>query len=118
MNDGSIPPARARTIILALAAATITTGCFREVVRTFDIHVPQMRTDAAADRVRTVIRVFDTNTLHGVEVDLPSRTVTVTYHSERVARRNFERALAAAGFDANDLKADPAARAILPEDMR
>ncbi len=100
-------------LVLVLGA-----GCFRQVVRTFDIRVPQMKTQAAAEAVERAIRQFDTNVVTAVKTDLAARTVSVTYNSERAARRNFEQALVLSGFDANDLTADPARKAQLPPEMQ
>jgi len=101
-----------------LAAAAVAAGCFREVIRTFEIHVPQMRTPQAVQMVEQAMRSFDTNVLIRLETDLTNRIVRVTYNSERAARRNFERAIVLLGFDANDLRGDPTRRAQLPEELR
>lgn len=104
---------------LAVAAAVLlAAGCFRQVIRTFDIAVPQMRTPAAADVVCRTLRAFDTNVVVDVKADIERQVVTVTYNSERAARRNFEQILVLAGFAANDLPADPTRRAQLPPEMQ
>lgn len=109
-----------RTLLMALAAVAMlaAAGCFRQEVRTFEIRVPQMRTPAAAALVTQTLRVFDTNVVSAIAPDTARQVVTVTYHSERAARRNFERTLVQAGFDANDLQADPARKAQLPAEMQ
>jgi hypothetical protein len=109
---------RATVIGLSAVAWIAAAGCFRQEVRTFEIRVPQMRTPAAAELVTRTLRAFDTNVVSVVAPDTARQIVTVTYHSERAARRNFERALAVAGFDANDLRADPARKAQLPAEMQ
>jgi hypothetical protein len=112
MNCTSWRPLAAAIAVLA------STGCYREVIRTFDIRVPQMKSQAAADIVERTIRSFDTNIVVAVKSDPGRHVVTVTYNSERAARRNFEQALVLAGFDANDLTADPARKAQLPPEMQ
>lgn len=109
---------RALFLSLASVAVLAAAGCYREVVRTFDIRVPQLKTPAAAEVVERTIRMFDTNIVVAVKADTTRQVVTVTYNSERAARRNFEQALVLAGFDANDLTADPARKAQLPPEMR
>ncbi len=104
--------------LVAAVAALASAGCYREVIRTFDIRVPQMKTPPAAEVVERTIRSFDTNIVVAVKTDTARQVVTVTYNSERAARRNFEQALVLAGFDANDLTADPARKAQLPPEMR
>ncbi|MCX7819168.1 MAG: hypothetical protein N2652_08180 [Kiritimatiellae bacterium] len=101
-----------------VVAAVVAAGCFREVIRTFEIRVPQMRTPQAAQMIEQALRVFDTNILIRVETDLSNRVVRVTYNSERAARRNFERAIVVLGFDANDLPGDPGRKSQLPEELR
>ncbi len=99
--------------------AVFLAGCFRAVIRTCEIHVPQMRTPEATQFVARVLSAkFDTNLLIRVETDLERRIVRVTYNSERVAKRNFERALVVEGFDANDLRAASEARAKLPAELQ
>lgn len=93
-------------------------GCFREVVRTFEIQVPRMTTPEAEAIVLGALRTFDSNVLIRAEANVTDRVVRVTYNSERAARRNFERAIVLAGFEANDLPADPAARERLPAELR
>ena len=78
----------------------------------------ELKSPAAADLVERTIRMFDTNIVVAVKVDTARQVVTVTYNSERSARRNFEQALVLAGFDANDLTADPARKAQLPPEMQ
>jgi hypothetical protein len=50
--------------------------------------------------------------------DVAARTVTVTYNSMRLAIKNIEYAITAAGFDVNEEQARPEARQALPEGCR
>jgi copper chaperone CopZ len=50
-----------------------------------------------------------------IEIDLSERTMVVTYESLRLSSKNIEHAIANAGFTANEIPADPEARAKLPQ---
>ncbi len=80
------------------------------------IDVPQLRGQECAQRLhRTLVN------MNGVVSDglfLEPGSVRVTYDSMRLALKNLEYAIAAEGFQANDIPPDPAARERLPERCR
>ena len=101
--------------------ATMLFGCYREDIRTFEIHVPQMNNENCAQRVRAAFFVGGGQFKEGIldlELNVAERTVTVTYNSTLTARKNLEYLLTHAGFDANDEKARPEAQANLPAECR
>jgi len=102
---------------IALTAAVLSTaGCFRQDIQTLSVDVPSMRTEACADIVRGALEGGEH--IESVRVDLEARRVEVAFHGLYTARRNIEHAIAAAGFDANAIPADPDARDRLPEECR
>ena len=105
-------------VAAGVLAALLLAACYRQVIETIDVKVPQMRTDAAADLIRGVLGAFDTNVVQKVETDVSNRVVRVRYNSERGARRNIEVAIADAGFDANDLPGDAERRKALPPECQ
>jgi hypothetical protein len=53
-----------------------------------------------------------------VTPDVENETVTVRYDSEKLAIKNVEFIVSGTGFDANELPANPKARARLPKDCQ
>jgi copper chaperone CopZ len=93
-------------------------GCRLSDVREATVRVPGVRNAAAAAVVRRAV-----GTLKGVETDrlafdFARGTVLVRYDSMQLGLKNIEHAIRDAGFDANELPANPAARAALPPDAR
>ncbi len=66
--------------LLAAVALLAAAGCYRQVIRTFEITVPQMKTAAAAETVTRTIRQFDTNVVVAVTTDIDRKIVSVTYN--------------------------------------
>ncbi len=93
-------------------------ACRRQDIRTARLTVPQMRTPECAERVVGILSQQAGVQGQLVQADLPLREVTVPYDSLLLSLKNLEYALAEAGFDANDIPADPEARARLPEAWR
>ena len=95
--------------VVALGAA-----CRQQDVRTVVIDVPGMQNQACVERVKAGLGrsmgVFHDQT----RFDVATRTVTVTYDSLPVSLKNIEFNIAEAGFQANDIPADAAARKALP----
>ena len=87
-------------------------------VRTFVVQLPGVRNEASAQRVRQALAPFKVIDSDKLIFNFTAGTLSVTYDSMQLARKNIELAIAQAGFDANELPADPAARAALPPECR
>lgn len=101
----------------AIAAALFAAGA----CRTQDIRIQVIRTPQLFNNDCAQIIVRDLSKAEGVRdvaYSLQDKTVTVTYDSLKLALKNLESVIAAAGFDANDTPANPQARAALPEVCR
>ncbi len=96
------------------AALLLACGCRLQDVRTVEINAPQVKTDAARERVMAELQKLRGVELNKTQFDFEKGTVTITYDSMQVAIKNIEFAFLDAGFDANKLKAEPAAKAKLP----
>jgi len=106
---------RLAILLLCLAAAA---GCRRKDIRTARIHVPQMAGDACRERVVAAVSRQQGVLGDKVTVDAETRDVVVPYESLVLSLKNIEYAISAAGFDADDIPADPEARAALPPECR
>ena len=96
----------ARTALFAAAVAAALCGCRRTDVRDFDISVPELTRENSSkivgalmeyDGVRDVAKLQK----HSVVIDESTRTIKVKYDSMKVAKKNLERAIALAGYEAN-----------------
>jgi mercuric ion binding protein len=100
--------------ITALAVGVMS--CRSQDIRTKTIRVPQMTNDHCAEIVKAAASRAEGVLPDGVTTG--AQTVTVTYDSMRTALKNLEFTIAKAGFDANEIPADPQARAALPADCK
>lgn len=94
-------------LVLALA------GCRVRDIRTVVIDVPQLRGEACAQRIHQTLA-----SMGGIDAQalrFEPGQVTVTYDSMKLALKNIEHAIAAQGFQANEIPPNPEARRALPE---
>jgi periplasmic mercuric ion binding protein len=98
----------------ALAIGALS--CRSQDIRTKTIQVPQMTNDHCAKIVTEALSRAEGIVPEGIKVG--PQSVTVTYDSMRTALKNLEFSIAGAGFDADEIAADPKARAALPADCR
>lgn len=106
-----------RLLILA-ALAGLMTGCFRPADRTITVSVPQMKSQDCANRIVDAFKIGRPDAVVGAlsaVPDLEKKTVTVTFKGREMGIKNAQFVIAGAGFDADEVKADPEARAALPE---
>jgi copper chaperone CopZ len=87
-------------------------------IRTVVIQVPQMKEDVCAERVKQALSQQQGVLTEGIQIDLRTRRVTVSYDSLQLSLKNLEFALADAGFIANDVPAKQETRNALPPECR
>jgi len=88
------------------------TGCRQQDMRTVEIAVPGLKNPACAQIIQDAfVRQPGIKT---VRPDFQQHTLTVTYDSMLIARKNIEFTIAGAGFDANDIRAPTGTVAALP----
>lgn len=107
------------TCVLLLAAASVS--CRQRDLRTVRIDVPEMKNEACVAVVRKALSDVSGqrgDMIRSVAVDLPSRSVKVTYDSLKLSLKNIEFAIAEGGFRANDIPADEKAAKALPAECR
>ena len=90
-------------------------GCFRQDVLTIALHVPKMRDAAQVATIEQALRGSPTPAPPGatgwiegivsVQFNPQAQQVSVTYDARRIARKNIEHLISAAGFDVNDIPA-------------
>jgi copper chaperone CopZ len=105
--------------VLALVAVGVVVGCAScrmSDVRTVTFPAPQVRGEACRKIVDDLLRKTD-----GVQAEktiFGEGSITVTYDSLKLAKKNIEHAIAAAGFDVGETPANPTAREALPAECR
>lgn len=100
-------------------AAVVAAGCFRSNIQTHEIHVPEMTSARAAERLAWALTyTTDTASVHRVEADLDRRMLIVTFDSRRIARMNLDHTISAQGFTANNLPPQVATAIPAPESGR
>ena len=106
-----------RHVFLLLALLSVV-ACRKQDIRVARITVPQMGSQACADRVNMIVQRIPGVLGDQVVLDRERRDVAVPYDSIKLSLKNIEYALAKAGFQANNIPADEKARAALPESCR
>jgi len=104
-------PVRLIPLVFALVALS---ACRQSDIRTAVIAVPQVTNEACEARVSGALQRLKGVDMRTLAFDPAAGTLTVDYESMVIALKNLEHAIIAVGFDANELTADPAARAALP----
>ena len=103
------------TLIVALFFAS---GCRLQDIRTVEIHAPRVRSPEARAIVLPALKMLRGVDLAATTFDYENGVVTVTYDSMLVAVKNIEFAFTESGFDANELPAEPLAKARLPKALQ
>ncbi len=102
--------------ILLATILVIGSSCRQMDIRTVTIEVPQLRGQECEQILHRVLSSM--NGVRGDTLVFETGSVTVTYDSMRLALKNLEYAISAAGFQANEIPADAEARGQLPERCR
>lgn len=87
-------------------------GCRKQDVRTAVVSVPNLKNTTCAQIIQDAF--MRQPGIKAIHPDFQQRTLTVTYDSMVIARKNIEYTIAGAGFDANDIPAQSNAAAALP----
>ncbi len=104
--------------IAGLMVPAFIAGCFRQDILTVDISIPQMRAPECRRLVLQALGRLEQDAISRADPNIETGILTITYDSRRVALKNIEYAITAAGFDANEEKAPPEARNALPAECR
>ena len=100
--------------LLLLCGVAAASGCRRNDFRTAVIRVPACRTDACREIIEKALDGAPGVRVETLSVDFATGRLTLEYDSMKLAMKNIEFLIARAGFEANDIPADPAAAAKLP----
>ena len=112
--------------IVAAAAVVLCLGaCRRTDYRTHKISVPGLKNERCTEVIQEALARYAQQpsmdksiTLDTVRYNTRERWVVIEYDSMKVALKNLEHTIAAAGFAANDVPADSNAVAKLPAECK
>ncbi len=103
-----------RPLTVLLVLASMLAGCRLTDERVAAIRTPDIRNAACAERASRQLLALRGIRRESLKFDLQQGAVTVVYDSMMLGLKNLEHAISDAGFAANELPADPRARAALP----
>ena len=86
--------------VLFLLACLAATGCRRQDVRQFTIEIPEM-TEADRPAIEASLAMYAGVDKPSMRFDFAARTLSLSYDSMQIAKKNIEMAIAGAGFTAN-----------------
>ncbi len=105
-----------KLLLLAIAVMGITTFASSQVkrgIQTVTIQTPTVQCESCKKRIEEHLKRED-----GVQksnVDFKKHVTKVTFYAERTNAENIKAAIANAGYDADDVKAEPDAYKRLPK---
>ena len=76
--------------------------------------MPGVKTASSSNRVMVAIGKLPGVDVKGSDIDLTKGMLSVRHDTMKIALKNIEYAISDVGFDANEITADPAAKAKLP----
>lgn len=110
-------------LVVMLSVLIALTGCYRKDEQTYVISVPGMKNKDCAELIKQALHAPEqgNNPIEGlthVQMNLPAHQVIITYDSKKIAQKNLEYLICAAGFEANGNPPKPGSQANLPEGCR
>ena len=105
-----------KLLLLAIAVTGITTFASAQVkkgIQTVTIQTPTVQCESCKKRIEDYLKREDG--VSKATVDFKKHVTKVTFFSERTNVENVKTAIANAGYDADDVKADEAAYKKLPK---
>ena len=101
-----------KTLLPLMFLIVCLSGCRKQDMRTVVVAVPGLKNAAGAQIIQDAF--MRQPGIKTVRPDFQQHTLSVTYNSMVIARKNIEFTIAGAGFDANDIRAPTNAVAALP----
>jgi len=94
--------------------AVLIGGCRKHDIRTAAVHVPGLKSAGCAQLIIAILGREQAIGPSDIDVRMDTKTVYVRYNSLQRSVKNLEYSIAKAGFDANEIPANKAAKDKLP----
>ena len=105
-----------KILFLLLLAAGISQASFAQnkAIQTIKISLPTVQEcDVCKEKIETYLKRYDG--VASVTVNLRRKEAVIKYFTDRITDEDIKAAIATAGFDANEVKAEPDAYNRLPK---
>ncbi|RYY67243.1 heavy-metal-associated domain-containing protein [Flaviaesturariibacter aridisoli] len=105
-----------KILFLLLLAVGISQASFAQskAIQTIKISLPTVQEcDVCKEKIETYLKRYDG--VASVAVNLRRKEATIKYFTDRITDEDIKAAIATAGFDANEVKAEPDAYNRLPK---
>jgi len=106
----------AGVLTLVILACFLLSSCRQQDIREVMIKTPGLKNQACAKIIQDAF--MHQPGIVSIRPDFQKHEIAVTYNSMVIALKNIEFTIAAAGFDANDTRAQTNALAALPPECR
>jgi periplasmic mercuric ion binding protein len=100
------------SLFLALAFA-FGASAQTKAVQTAKISLPTVQCGMCKEKIETYLKRYDG--IQAINVNYKRKEVTVKYWTDRITEEDIKAAIANAGYDANEVAANPEAYAKLPK---
>ena len=99
--------------LLLVAGFSLGSKAQTKAVQTVKISTPTVQCESCKNRIETYLKRY--NGVSTVNVNYKKKETTVKYITDRINEEEIKAAIANAGYDANDVKANPDSYKRLPE---
>jgi periplasmic mercuric ion binding protein len=99
--------------LLIIAGFSLGSNAQTKAVQTVKISTPTVQCESCKNRIETYIKRY--NGVSSVNVNYKKKETTVKYITDRINEEEIKAAIANAGYDANDVIANPDSYKRLPE---
>ena len=99
--------------LLIVAGFSLSSNAQTKAVQTVKISTPTVQCESCKNRIETYLKRY--NGVSTVSVNYKKKEITVKYITDRINEEEIKAAIANAGYDANDVKANPDSYKRLPE---
>ena len=100
-------------LVIALAGISFVASSQTKVSLTAKINTPTVQCDMCKERIESYLKRYDG--VLSVNVNVKKKETTVKYLTDRTNIENIKTAIANAGYDADDVPANPDAYKALPK---
>jgi copper chaperone CopZ len=99
--------------LLIVAGFSVSSNAQLKAVQTVKISTPTVQCESCKNRIETYLKRY--NGVTSVNVNYKKKETTVKYITDRINEEEIKAAIANAGYDANDVAANPDSYKRLPQ---